>query len=772
MSFPSPISALKLRVSTSSSPNAQPFEQTITSANINNSIKITNLDLLDAFINEPAGTRFTPSIVTTFNPGTFPSGDTLSIPSVSNFVPNPITATLSLGSIPALNALSSSFSLVPLITKNSTAPLSFSSNNTNILSISSSGVVTVNGGGSATITITQPASSDNVFTAAAPVTRVVNVDKVLPNLINFSPINLVYSSGLTHTLVAPTSNNTNGLFTYESSNLQVATVSGNVLTILGDGSSTIKAIQASTNIYAAGEITTQLQVSSSVIPPGNPTLTWSNITKSLSSRAFPLVGNLAPSSTTAVSYGSEWNQLGGDIDGEAESNRSGFSVSLSADGNIVAIGSPFNAAGGHARVFIRDTNELIGWRQLGSDIDGEAGNDRCGISVRLSADGNIVAVGSSRNDGTTGNPNDERGCVRVFKYHQNTNMWVQLGSNIVGEASQDFSGYFISLSSDGFIVGIASPYSNGVDNDDTDRGRVRIFKYIETTDTWVQLGGNIDGDVYETSGWTGLSLSADGNIVAIGSPINDEFLGRVRVFKYNQNTNMWVQFGGDIVGKAEGDSSGYSVSLSADGNIVAFGTPYNDGTTGNPSDERGCVRLFKYNQNTDIWVQLGGDIVGEATYDYSGSSVSLSADGNIVAIGATGNDGTTGDINDTYYSRGHTRVYIRDTTVALGWRQLGGDIDGEAEGDSSGYSVSLSADGTIVAIGAQFNDGNGPSSGHTRLYKIDSFNNITYTSDTPAVAGVYGNIVLLRSVGTSILIAQQTVSLTTLGTTATLTVTS
>ena len=51
------------------------------------------------------------------------------------------------------------------------------------------------------------------------------------------------------------------------------------------------------------------------------------------------------------------------------------------------------------------------------------------------------------------------------------------------------------------------------------------------------------------------------------------------------------------------------------------------------------------------------------------------------------------------------------------WSQLGADIDGEAAGDYSGYSVSLSSDGTIVAIGAPYNDGNGSNSGHVRVYE-------------------------------------------------------
>ena len=89
--------------------------------------------------------------------------------------------------------------------------------------------------------------------------------------------------------------------------------------------------------------------------------------------------------------------------------------------------------------------------------------------------------------------------------------------------------------------------------------------------------------------------------------------------------------------------------------------------------------------------QLGSDINGETTGDQSGRSVSSSSDGTIVAIGAWYNDG-----NGT--SSGHVRVYSWDGS---NWDQLGSDIDGEAADDGSGWSVSLSSDGTIVAIGAR-----------------------------------------------------------------------
>ena len=54
------------------------------------------------------------------------------------------------------------------------------------------------------------------------------------------------------------------------------------------------------------------------------------------------------------------------------------------------------------------------------------------------------------------------------------------------------------------------------------------------------------------------------------------------------------------------------------------------------------------------------------------------------------------------------------------WTQLGADIDGEAGGDQFGQSVSLSSDGTIVAIGASFNDGTASNAGHVRVYQYSS----------------------------------------------------
>ena len=112
--------------------------------------------------------------------------------------------------------------------------------------------------------------------------------------------------------------------------------------------------------------------------------------------------------------------------------------------------------------------------------------------------------------------------------------------------------------------------------------------------------------------------------------------------------------------------------------------------------------LLSYSQ-----VQIGQDIDGKYGGYQFGRSVSSSSNSNIIAIGSP-NRGLSGAA-----SSGHVRVYENISGV---WTQIDQDINGEAEYDRFGTSVSLSSNGNILAIGAPGNDGNGESSGHVRVY--------------------------------------------------------
>ncbi len=171
----------------------------------------------------------------------------------------------------------------------------------------------------------------------------------------------------------------------------------------------------------------------------------------------------------------------------------------------------------------------------------------------------------------------------------------------------------------------------------------------------------------------------------------------------NITNAQWTQIGNDIDAEAAGDKSGKSVSLSSNGTVLAIGAIENDGN----GFDVGHVRIYEFDRGN--WVQLGSDIDGETANYWSGWSVNLNSDGYVVAIGALGNNGN--DTTDT--ERGHVRIYEYSSG---NWVQLGNDIDGKAADDESGRSVSLSSNGTIVAIGASGNFSNGDS-GHARVYE-------------------------------------------------------
>lgn len=330
--------------------------------------------------------------------------------------------------------------------------------------------------------------------------------------------------------------------------------------------------------------------------------------------------------------------------------------------------------------------------QIGADIDGEATDDLSGYSVSLSSDGSTVAIGAVFNDG---NGSDSG---HVWVYENIAGVWTQIGQDIDGEAAGDESGNVVSLSSDGNIVAIGASENNG---NGSFSGHVRVFENL--AGVWTQIGTDIDGEASGDFSGESISLSSDGSIVAIGAPNNSgngADSGHVRV--YENIAGVWTQIGQDIDGEAVGDLSGAAISLSSDGSIVAIGAPINAGN----GFESGHARV--YANIAGVWAQIGQDIDGEAAGDeFSGGGVSLSSDGNIIAIGAEENDG-----NGSF--SGHVRVY---ENIAGVWTQIGQDIDGEAADDVSGIGVSLSTDGSIVAIGAPGNDGNGEDSGHVRLYK-------------------------------------------------------
>ena len=451
-------------------------------------------------------------------------------------------------------------------------------------------------------------------------------------------------------------------------------------------------------------------------------------------------------------------------------------ASISIPYNVTSIGAgAFNININTPTTYIARPQACLAY-QLGGDIYGEAADDFSGYFVSISQDGKILAIGAHQNDASGGNT----GHVRVYKYQtipvENTtwanytvgsfsntgtspynkpivvnggdalpvsgkSYWVQLGSDINGEAAGDKSGLSVSLSSDGTTVAIGSTINTG---GGTAAGQTRVYKYQPVTDAswnsytinsflqtgtapnnkpilvnggdassvsgksyWAQLGSDINGEIANSSSGYSVSLSSNGTIVAIGAPLDDPGdTGCVRVYQYNSGTGAWSKLGSTITAGSAADEFGFFVSLNDAGTVLAIGAMRTD----IPGTDAGAVRVYAYSGSA--WTQRGSNINGDATYDYSGVSVSLNSDGNILAIGAIGNDGTTGLNAD---NRGQARVYNWNGSS---WVKLGQNINGLASGDELGVSVSLNTDGTILAVGSRLSDtGLVSNTGLVRIYK-------------------------------------------------------
>ena len=133
---------------------------------------------------------------------------------------------------------------------------------------------------------------------------------------------------------------------------------------------------------------------------------------------------------------------------------------------------------------------------------------------------------------------------------------------------------------------------------------------------------------------------------------------------------------------------------------------------------QGSVSVYGWNGTS--YVILGSEIKGEHKFDYFGAHLSLDNEGSSLAVMAPGHDNQE---SSPYLKKGHVKVYNYEGSS---WVQSA-DIDGEEDAnqstgsnaESKGQRAFLSGDGSVLAIGADENDGStGTDSGHVRVYKL------------------------------------------------------
>ena len=274
--------------------------------------------------------------------------------------------------------------------------------------------------------------------------------------------------------------------------------------------------------------------------------------------------------------GSDWSPKGAPIVGEGADDASGTSCALSADGNTIIIGAPGNIANGHAgsvRVFYWTGAD---WFQKGLDLDGFSSWDKFGNSVAISDDGNRIAIGASENDSLA----LDGGQLRMYEW--NGNDWVQMGDDIFCDYSPGFFGNSISMSNDGSII------TSGSYNDPGGSGSAKIYEWNGIS--WNQKGTDIIGQGYESLGYA-TQLSGDGNTIIVGAIFNAELYyegGAAKIYEWNGTD--WNQKGEILYGDYSYDEFGYYVAIDDDGRRIIVSAPNSDMVGYNS----GYVKVFEF----------------------------------------------------------------------------------------------------------------------------------------------------------------------------------
>jgi len=362
------------------------------------------------------------------------------------------------------------------------------------------------------------------------------------------------------------------------------------------------------------------------------------------------------------------------------------------------------------------------------------GGDWFGWNLALSADGNTLAVGAYTEDsnatGINGNQADNStlGAGAVYVFTRNGTMWSQQAyikaSNPNGT---DNFGVSVALSADGNTLAVGAPgessnatgiNGNQADNSLAESGAVYVFTRSGTS--WSQQAyiKASNPDAYDQLGAM-VALSWNGDTLAVGAPdYFDTDVGAAYVFTRSGTT--WSQQA--YIEASNGyntDYFGQSVALSGDGNTLAVGAYGEDsnatGINGNQADNSannsGAAYVFIRSGTTwlqQAYVKASNTEAG----DEFGKTLTLSGDGNTLAVGAYGEDsnatGVNGDQNNNSLGQsGAVYVFMRSGGTWSQQSYIKGS--GTDTVDLFGLFVALSGDGNTLAVDAPREDSNATS---------------------------------------------------------------
>ncbi len=459
----------------------------------------------------------------------------------------------------------------------------------------------------------------------------------------------------------------------------------------------------------------------------------------------------------------------------------GRAVAVSGDGNTVAVGAPLEASNGIGINGTATDNSapLTGAVYVYVHAAGAwalqtyikppvaASFDTFGSAVALSADGNTLAVGSPSEDSDANTINGDQtnnsasGAGAAYIFVRSGTSWSQQAYIKVPNAEAgDAFGETVALSADGNTLAAGARFEDsasiGVDGNASNNtaissGAVYVFKrsgLAWTKQAYVKASNTGASDQF---GFT-IALSDDGDTLAVGAILeassdfgiyeagtDNSASGAGAVYVFTRNGSAWSQQAYIKASNTDAsDAFGSSVSLSSDGNTLAVGATGEDSNgTGAAADQSNAAAadagaVYVFVRTGITWAQqayIKASNTGAA--DAFGTAVSLSDNGNLLAVGATGEDSDATGVggNETNNSADVSgAVYLYARTAGT-WSQTSYiKAPNSAADDTFGVVAALNSDGNTLAVGAygedsaatgtggNQNDNSAASAGATYLY--------------------------------------------------------
>jgi cysteine-rich repeat protein len=376
----------------------------------------------------------------------------------------------------------------------------------------------------------------------------------------------------------------------------------------------------------------------------------------------------------------------------------GWSISLSADGNTLAVGARGEASaatgigGGQADNTARGSGAVYVFARSGASwsqqayikASNTAEGANFGRAIALSSDGATLAVGAEGEaSAATGIDGDQRnthapssGAVYVFV--RNGATWSQQAYVKASNTDrEDHFGHSVALSADGATLAVGaddelSP-ATGVDGDQTTNalaGAGAVYVFTRSGTTWSQQAyvkaSNTDALVYFGGSVT---LSPDGVSLAVGAPAEASAatgidgdqtsklaVGSGAIYLFIRSGATWTQQA-YVKASNAGGGFGTSAAFSADATTLVVSAPFESsasvGIDGNQADDSAgnAGAVYVFTRTGAVWSQRSYvKASNTGTGDNFGFGVALSADGTTLAAGAlaessaaTGTDGNQHD---------------------------------------------------------------------------------------------------------------------------------